>query len=110
MSGGLGEPIVNGITSGLCENVIEQSVTITAGGGATCDILMDEACCDKLRMFTRTLPTETPARAEYAPVGTTPPSAVAVSQDLKFLIKELTDAQTNKDGGTSKAATKRAAT
>ena len=31
--GGLGEPIVNGITSGLCENVIEQSVTITADGG-----------------------------------------------------------------------------
>ena len=60
-------------------------------------------------MFTRTLPMETPAWAERAPVGTTPPSAVAVSPDLKYLIKELTDAQTNKDSGTSKAATKRAA-
>ena len=66
---------------------------------------MDEARCDKLRMFTSSLPTETPARAEHAPAGTTPPSAVAVSPALKYLIKELTDAQTNKDSGTSKAAT-----
>ena len=109
-AGGLGAPIVNGIASGLCERVIEPSVTIMAGGGVACDSLMDEARCDKLRMFTSSLPTETPARAEHAYAGTTPQSAIPVSPDLKYLIKELTEAQSNKDSGINKVATKRAAT
>ena len=49
--GRLVAPIVNGISSGLYENMIDQLVAIMAGGGETCNSLMSEACCDKLHMF-----------------------------------------------------------
>ena len=107
--GGLGNPIVNGITSGLSENVIDQSVIIMAGGGATCESLMDEARCAKLCMFTSTLSTDTPDRVEHVQHWSAPVSATYVSPDLKYLVQAVTEVHSNKDDS-SKAVTKRLST
>ena len=60
-----------------------------AGGGATCDSLMDEARCAKLCMFTSTRLMDTPDRVEHVQRKNVPVSASCVPPDLNFLVQAI---------------------